>query len=99
MININIQDLLNFISLAVSAGVQDYIRGTHPERDYIKQAEAKRYLKSRGYRPVMLRKWSDYGLLHPVKTGEARNSPTLYSLAEIKKVISTVALQRICHES
>lgn len=99
MINVSMHDLLSLVSLAVSAGVQDYIRGTNPDRDRVKQAEAMRYLKSRGYQPVMLRKWRDAGLLHPVKTGERQNCATIYSLAEIKKVISAVELKRICNDN
>lgn len=90
-------DLLTLVSSAVSAGVQDYIRGTDPGRDRVKQSEAKRYLKSRGFQPVMLRKWTEAGWLHPVKNGEAQNSATIYSLAEVKKVISAVRLKIICN--
>ena len=61
-------DLLSLVSSAVSAGVQDYIRGINPDQDRVKQADARRYLKSRGIQPVMLRKWCDAGLLHPTKT-------------------------------
>lgn len=99
MINVSMHDLLSLVSSAVSAGVQDYIRGTNPDQDRVKQADAKRYLKSRGIQPVMLRKWCDADLLHPVKNGEAQNSATIYSLAEIKKVISAIKLKRICNNS
>lgn len=92
-------DLLSLVSLAVSAGVQDYVKGVNPDQDRIKQADARRYLKSRGYQPVMLRKWREAGLLHPFKNGEAQNSATIYSLAEIKKVISAVELKRICNDN
>lgn len=97
MINISLHDLLGLVSTAVAAGVQDYIKGIDPEQDRIKQTEARRYLKTRGFKPVMLRKWTDAGLLHPVKTGETQNCATIYSLAEIKKAISTVRLKAICN--
>lgn len=99
MIYVDIQDLMYLIESAVSAGVQDYVRGTNPGADRVKQSEAKRYLKSRGIQPVMLRKWKDLGLVHVVKTGPARNCATVYSLAEIKKVISTLRLKRMYNES
>lgn len=92
-------DLLSLVSSAVSAGVQDYIRGINPDQDRVKQADARRYLKSRGIQPVMLRKWCDAGLLHPQKTGETQNCATIYSLAEIKKVISAIELKKICNNS
>lgn len=97
MINISLHDLLGLLSTAVAAGVQDYIKGIDPEQDSVKQSEAKRYLKTRGYKPVMLQKWVDAGLLHPVKTGDTQNCATIYSLAEIKKAISTVKLKAICN--
>nr|DAZ47639.1 MAG TPA: chaperone-modulator protein [Caudoviricetes sp.] len=97
MINVSLYDLLSLVSSAVSAGVQDYIKGTNPDQDRVKQADAKRFLKSRGFQPVMLRKWCDAGLLHPKKNGETQNCATIYSLAEIKKVISAIELKRICN--
>ena len=59
MINVSMHDLLSLVSSAVSAGVQDYIRGISPDQDRVKQADARRFLKSRGIQPVMLRKWAE----------------------------------------
>lgn len=95
--NIELKDLLAFVTQAVDAGVQTYIRSIEPASDRINQADAKKYVKKMGFQPVMLRKWSDARLLTPVKIGERQNSPVLYSLAEIKTVISSLKLKSMCN--
>ena len=97
--DIELKDLLNFVSDAVDAGVQKYIRSCDPGADYIKQREAKRYLQRIGFRPAMLQKWVDSGLLTPVKSGDSDNSPVIYSLADIKQVVSSVRLKGITNKS
>ena len=88
--DIELKDLLAFVTQAVDAGVQSYIKSVEPSSDRIRQADAKM-----GYLPVMLRKWSDAHLLTPVKVGEAQNASVFYSLAEIKNVISSLRLKAI----
>lgn len=90
---IELKDLLSLITEAVDAGVQKYVKSIDPDADYIKQAEAKRYINRMGYRPAMLQRWTDAHLLTPIKTGDAQNASVLYSLAEIKSVISSLRLQ------
>ncbi|MCM1079576.1 MAG: hypothetical protein NC344_07755 [Bacteroidales bacterium] len=97
--NITLDNLLRFVTQAVDAGVQQYIKSTEPAQDKIKQADAKRYIAKLGYQPSMLNKWVDANLLTPVKTGEAQNSAVWYSLADIKNVISTLKLKTICNEN
>ena len=96
--NISLQDLMQFVSKAVDAGVQAYIKSVEPSQDRIKQADAKRYIAKLGFQPVMLSKWADAHLLTPVKVGEAQNSAVWYSLAEIKNVITSIQLKKICNE-
>ena len=93
--NIELKDLLSLISEAVDAGVQKYVKSIDPAADYIKQSEAKRYIARLGYRPAMLQRWTDARLLTPVKTGDAQNSSVLYSLSDIKAVISSLRLHGI----
>ena len=93
--NIELKDLLSLISEAVDAGVQKYVKSIDPAADYIKQSEAKRYISRMGYRPAMLQRWTDARLLTPVKTGDAQNSSVLYSLSDIKAVISSLRLHGI----
>lgn len=95
---IRLQDLLEWSSKAVEAGVQAYIRHTEPEKDRIRQSEAKRYIVNLGYKPIMLRKWTEANLLRCKKTGEKQNASVWYSLAEIKNLISTLRLKEICNE-
>ena len=96
--NIPLQDLMSFVSQAVDAGIQGYIKSVEPNRDRIKQSDAKRYLVQRGYQPVMLRHWTNAKLLTPIKDGDKRNSAVWYSLAEIKRVMTTITLKRINNE-
>jgi len=93
--NIELKDLLSLISEAVDAGVQKYVKSIDPAADYIKQSEAKRYISRLGYKPAMLQRWTDARLLTPVKTGDAQNSSVLYSLSDIKAVISSLRLHGI----
>lgn len=96
--NVSLENLLKFVTQAVDAGVQSYIKSTEPSQDRIKQSDAKRYIAKRGFQPVMLSKWVDARLLTPVKFGESQNSAVWYSLAEIKNVITSIQLKKICND-
>lgn len=96
--DIEMGDLLAFVTFAVDAGVQEYKRSVEPSEDWINQADAKKYVKRMGFQPVMLRKWSDARLITPVKVGERQNAPVMYSLAEIKKLISSLKLKSMCNQ-
>ena len=93
------KDLLEFVSRAVDAGVQSYIKSIEPTADFIKQREAKRYIAKLGYKPAMLQRWVNGGLLTHVKTGDSHSSPVLYSLTEIKTLISSLRLKSIANKS
>ena len=97
--DIELKDLLAFVTEAVDAGVQSYVRSIDPQSDYVKQGEAKRYLQRMGFRPAILQRWVDARLLTPVKTGDAQNASVLYSMADIKALISSVRLKGIANKS
>ena len=97
--NIELRELLSLMTEAVDAGVQSYIRSVEPTKDFIKQSEAKRFIAKLGYKPVMLQHWVNKHLLTPVKTGEAQNAVVLYSLSEIKTLISTLRLKDITNRA
>lgn len=97
--NIELRELLSLMTEAVDAGVQSYIKSIEPTADYIKQSEAKRFIAKLGYKPVMLQHWVNKHLLTPVKTGDAQNAIVLYSLSEIKTLISTLRLKDITNRS
>ncbi|MBR4500023.1 MAG: hypothetical protein IKP11_05740 [Paludibacteraceae bacterium] len=96
---IELKDLLSLVTDAVDAGVQKYVRSCDPSADYVKQGEAKRYLQRLGIRPAMLRRWVDGGLLTPVKTGDAQNASVIYSLADIKALVSSIRLKTMTNKS
>lgn len=97
--NIELGELLSLMTEAVDAGVQTYIKSIEPTSDYIKQSEAKRYIAKLGYKPVMLQRWVDARLLTPVKTGERQNATVLYSMSDIKTLISTLRLKNITNRT
>lgn len=92
---ISLTELSNIIASSVDVGVQSYIRTNDPDRDRIKQSEAKRYLARLGFQPVMLKKWVDESLLTPIKVGDSQNSAVWYSLAEIKKLVFSIRTHQI----
>lgn len=96
---IELKDLLSLMTDAVDAGVQKYVRSCDPDADYIKQGEAKRYLQRLGFKAAMLQRWTDSGLLTPVKTGDAQNASVIYSLADIKALVSSIRLKTITNKS
>lgn len=97
--DIELKDLLALMTDAVDAGVQKYVRSCDPDADYIKQGEAKRYLQRLGFKAAMLQRWTDSGLLTPVKTGDAQNASVIYSLADIKALVSSVRLKGMTNKS
>jgi hypothetical protein len=97
--DIELKDLLSLVSDAVDAGVQKYVRSCDPGADYIKQGEAKRYLQKLGFKAAILQRWVDGGLLTPVKTGDAQNASVLYSLADIKALVSSIRLKGMTNKS
>ena len=97
--DIELKDLLSLVSDAVDAGVQKYVRSCDPGADYIKQGEAKRYLQKLGFKAAILQRWVDGGLLTPVKTGDAQNASVLYSLADIKELVSSIRLKGMTNKS
>jgi hypothetical protein len=97
--NIELKELLSLMTEAVDAGVQSYMKSVEPTKDFIKQSEAKRYIAKLGYKPAMLQHWVSKHLLTPVKTGEAQSAVVLYSLSDIKTLISTLRLKDITNRS
>lgn len=96
---IELKDLLALMTDAVDAGVQKYVRSCDPQADYVKQGEAKRYLQKLGFKAAMLQRWVDGGLLTPVKTGDAQNASVIYSLADIKTIVSSIRLKGMTNKS
>ncbi len=94
---ISLQQLFDWTKQAVDAGVQSYIRHADPLSDRIRQADAKRYIARYGYRPAMLRKWVDAGLLTRTKSGGRQNAAAWYSLSDIKSLISSMKLKEMCN--
>jgi hypothetical protein len=97
--DIELKDLLSLMTDAVDAGVQKYVRSCDPAADYVKQGEAKRYLQKLGFKAAMLQHWVNSGLLTPVKTSDAQNASVLYSMADIKALVSSIRLKTMTNKS
>lgn len=96
-LELSLDQLQQFTTMAVNAGVQTYIRQLDPGADRIKQSEARRYIAKMGFRPIMLRRWVDAGLLHVLKTSNSQNASVWFSLAEIKNLMTSIQLKEMCN--
>ncbi len=81
-------------AMAVDAGIQRYEQSRNPDGDRVSKGKAERLLKQYGKQAVLLQRWTDAGLLRPVKHGEKQNSPVYYSLAAIKGLLYASAVKR-----
>ncbi len=87
------ESLDRIIEHAMFLGQIQYMTMITPESDKIKQREAQRYLKRRGYEPKVLDEWRNMGLIHRRKDG-ARNSSVYYSLKEIQRQITVTEMSK-----
>ncbi|MBQ8051665.1 MAG: hypothetical protein IJ197_08870 [Bacteroidaceae bacterium] len=96
--DITIQELQDIIANSVEMGIQQYVRNAAPTSDRISQSEAKRYIKRLGFKPVMLQKWVDAGLIEGYKNGTNRNDIRYYSMTKLKGVLSSLRLKNIAND-
>lgn len=87
--------MMGMFQQAGAYALQLHEREREPKKDRLSQRAAGRYITEQGYDSSMLRKWTDAGLLTPVRSGDAPNSPLLYSKADIMAVIASEKLRRI----
>ena len=98
--DITIHELKDIIANAVEIGIQQYLRNTVPASadDRISQSEAKRYIQRLGFRPVMLKKWVDAGLINGYKDGTHRNDTRYYSIVDLKRLLASLKLKNITND-
>ena len=99
MIAVTLQDLQQLITNAVDAGIQSYVKERNPKGDRVNKSTAQRYLKRQGLSGSLLDKWEDAGLISSYRTSDSRNASRYYSLADIKKLLTTVRLKETCNAS
>jgi Uncharacterized protein conserved in bacteria len=63
-----------------------------PVSDQIKQREARRWLKSLGYKPSLLDRFEEKGLVGKERIGTGRNSPLYYSRLEIQSALNALKM-------
>ena len=81
------------VQQAMFLGQVQYMTMIEPASDKIKQREAIRYLKRRGYEPKVLDEWTGMKLIHRRKDGEG-TSPVYYSLKEIQRQITVTEMAK-----
>lgn len=79
------------VQQAMFLGQVQYMTMIEPERDSLKQAEARRYVERRGYKPKILEEWVGAGLISRRKYGDG-NSHVYYSLKEIQRQITVTEM-------
>lgn len=79
------------VQQAMFLGQVQYMTMIEPESDKIKQREAQRYLRRRGYEPKVLEEWVQQRLISRRKDGEG-NSAVWYSLKEIQRQITVTEM-------
>lgn len=92
-VKMNRDALDNIVQQAMYLGQVQYMTMIEPERDKIKQREARRYLKRRGYEPRLLDEWIQQKLINRRKCGEG-NCAVYYSLREIQRQITVTEMVR-----
>lgn len=85
--------LLRLMQEAGESAIMAYKRDTEPESDMINQADAKKWIAANGFRPVMLKKWVDAGVVVKSKAADAvQNAQAFYSKAELRRAMSAAKL-------
>ena len=93
MIQLTFDQLYKLLTDAGETAVQAYKRDIEPLSDRINQADAKKWLVACGFKPVMLSKWVDSGLITKTKDADARqNAQAFYSKTELRRAMSAAEL-------
>lgn len=82
-------EVRRLIQDSVQIGVMQAIKTYEPTRDYIRAKELKDWLKLNNVDFGLFKKLETSGLISSKRVGEGRNSPIVYSKAEVKKAIQT----------
>ena len=93
-VKMKMETLQNIVQQSLFLGMVQYQSMIRPEDDKVKQREAVRYLKRRGYEPKCLKEWTERGYIHRRKTGDSPTSPVMYSILEIQRHITAIEMKK-----
>lgn len=88
-------EVRRLIQDSVQIGVMQAIKTYEPTRDYIRAKELKDWLKLNNVDFGLFKKLETSGLVKSEKIGEGRNSPVVYSKAEVREALQTYTLCRM----
>lgn len=92
-LTLTFDQLLRLMQEAGESAIMAYKRDNEPLSDLINQADAKRWIAANGFKPVMLKKWVDAGVVAKSKAADAaQNAQAFYSKAELKRVMCAAKL-------
>ena len=94
VINISFDRLRTLMEGCVAAGNLAARRMLDGEGDKMTQRQAEQYLKSRGIRPMELKKMVALGLVKPRRKGKSANSPVIYSRQQVMQALVTIDLAK-----
>ena len=98
MVTINFdsyEDANAFFQSLAELGAMKAIKELHPQLDVLSQREAKKYVSGLGYPTRYLDRLEEGGFIHKRKRGKEKNSPFVFSRAEIKAAINAIKSTRI----
>lgn len=82
-------EVRSLIQDSVQIGVMQAIKTYEPVKDYVRAKEIRDWLKINNIDFSLFKKLENSGLISSKRVGEGRNSPIVYSKAEVKKAIQT----------
>lgn len=87
-IKIELFELKNLLIEAATLGAEAAEKRRSPTSDRMKQREVHRWLKTLGHKPAILDKMVKEELVKPLRNGESKNSPLVYSRMEIEAALT-----------
>ncbi|WP_051617562.1 hypothetical protein [Prevotella sp. HUN102] len=83
--------IADFVRVGYNTAVADY----DPPQDRLRQSEVKKWLKFRHVEFKAFQELEKKGLIHARRSGNAVNSPLVYSKAEIQKALAIMRVDRL----
>lgn len=89
------QELHSIITECSQIGAMKAIKAIEPAADWVRIAELKRWAKLNGLDQKTLNTLIKEEKIRPIRIGEGRNSPKVYSKVEIKEAFASLTLVKI----
>lgn len=93
--NMQIVDIRSLMAEVWQVGYMEAVKAYEPVRDQIRKSEVGDWLALMKIDRRVFRKLEKCGLIRAHKLGEGKNSPLVYSKAEIKKALATRSASRL----